>query len=222
MSHTPGEDPSIYPLTGGCACGNIRYSLNTSPLVVHCCQCTSCQRETGTAYGLNAVVEGDEVTLLPSAPSASQLQPTANFPSSMLDDWTPKKSRPGPDHGSDEPVQEIPCPVLIPVPADSGALQYIARCPVCLTPVWSNYSGEPLIKFVRVGSLDSPALLGGPDTYIFMRSKQPFIQIAEDGKPRFDAFYPQKEGVWSPAAMVRREKLLARIMERRKEKALDG
>ncbi|GKT40160.1 uncharacterized protein ColSpa_00341 [Colletotrichum spaethianum] len=235
MSHHADENPSsIFPLEGGCACGNIRYSLNASPLVVHCCHCTCCQRETGTAFALNAVVEGDEVTLLPSTPSASPLQPLASFTDSVRDDWTPKKSRPSATHETDETggsggetaesrlEAEIPSPVILPVPADSGAPQHIARCPLCLTPVWSNYDGTgPLMKFVRVGTLDSPALLGGPDAYIFMRSKQAFVEVADDGKPRFDGFYPSKEGVWSPEALVRRDKLLARILEWRKENGLD-
>ncbi|GJC87080.1 hypothetical protein ColLi_09918 [Colletotrichum liriopes] len=234
MSHQADGDPSsTFPLEGGCACGNIRYSLNASPLVVHCCHCTSCQRETGTAFALNAVVEGDEVTLLPSAPSVSPLQPLASFPDSIRDDWTPKRSGPNAGHETDDAggpggesrdrlEAEIPSPVILPVPADSGAPQHIARCPLCLTPVWSNYDGSgPLIKFVRVGTLDSPAQLGGPDAYIFMRSKQPFIEVANDGKPRFDGFYPSKEGVWSPEALVRREKLIARILEWRRENGLD-
>ncbi|KAK2042988.1 glutathione-dependent formaldehyde-activating enzyme [Colletotrichum somersetense] len=224
---------SVFPLEGGCACGNIRYSLNASPLVVHCCYCTCCQRETGTAFALNAVVEGDEVTLLPSSPSVSPLQPLASFPDSIRDDWTPKLTRPDGNNEINEAggsggkngkggMAGIPSPVMLPVPAESGAPQHIARCPLCLTPVWSNYVGTgPLMKFIRVGTLDSPALLGGPDTYIFMRSKQPFIEIANDGKPRFDDFYPSKEGVWSPEALVRREKLIFRIKEWREENGLD-
>ncbi|WYZ42814.1 hypothetical protein EsH8_VI_000513 [Colletotrichum jinshuiense] len=236
MSYQAGEDSSILPLTGGCACGNIRYSLNASPLVVHCCHCTCCQRETGTAFALNAVVEGDEVTLLPSAPSATPLQPLASFPLSTHDNWTPKQSSSATADGAgsnddrvasetshDKLKDAIPVPVLLPVPAESGSPQHIARCPLCLTPVWSNYDGAgPLMKFLRVGTLDSPALLGGPDTYIFMRSKIPFVQVSDDGKPRFDAFYPQKEGVWSPEALARRAKLLVRIGEWRKEQGLDG
>ncbi|EDP48058.1 conserved hypothetical protein [Aspergillus fumigatus A1163] len=54
-------------MEGGCACGLIRYRLETQPLIVHCCHCTSCQRETGTAFALNAVIESSMVTLLPSS-----------------------------------------------------------------------------------------------------------------------------------------------------------
>lgn len=46
---------------GGCACGDIRYRLLDAPIVVHCCHCTSCQRESGSAFAVNAVIETDKV-----------------------------------------------------------------------------------------------------------------------------------------------------------------
>jgi hypothetical protein len=33
-------------------------------MVIHCCHCTWCQRETGTAFALNAVVEADAIRVL--------------------------------------------------------------------------------------------------------------------------------------------------------------
>ena len=36
----------------------------TKPMFVHCCHCTWCQRETGTAFALNAMIEADRVELL--------------------------------------------------------------------------------------------------------------------------------------------------------------
>ena len=53
---------------GGCACGSIRYRMESKPLFVHCCHCHSCQRETGTAFALNAMIEADRVTLLSGQP----------------------------------------------------------------------------------------------------------------------------------------------------------
>ena len=38
--------------------------LTDRPLFVHCCHCRWCQRETGTAFALNAVIEADRVVLL--------------------------------------------------------------------------------------------------------------------------------------------------------------
>ena len=52
------------PYDGGCTCRQIRYRLITQPLFVHCCHCTWCQRETGAAFALNAMIESDRVQLL--------------------------------------------------------------------------------------------------------------------------------------------------------------
>jgi hypothetical protein len=51
-------------LTGGCACGDVRYRLESAPMFVHCCHCRDCQRQTGTAFVLNALIETDRVTIL--------------------------------------------------------------------------------------------------------------------------------------------------------------
>jgi hypothetical protein len=51
-------------MEGGCACGEARYRLRSTPLFVHCCHCKDCQRQTGTAFVLNALVESDRVDLL--------------------------------------------------------------------------------------------------------------------------------------------------------------
>ena len=53
---------------GGCSCGGVRYRMKTAPLFVHCCHCRWCQRETGSAFGLNAMIEADRVELLQGAP----------------------------------------------------------------------------------------------------------------------------------------------------------
>ncbi len=55
---------SIPPLEGGCTCGGVRYRLTAPPLFVHCCHCTWCQRETGSAFAVNALIESSEVVLL--------------------------------------------------------------------------------------------------------------------------------------------------------------
>lgn len=55
-------------LEGGCTCGEVRYRLTRSPMIVHCCHCRWCQRETGTAFALNAMIETDFVSLLSGKP----------------------------------------------------------------------------------------------------------------------------------------------------------
>lgn len=49
---------------GGCTCRNVRYRLKSEPMFVHCCHCRWCQRETGSAFVLNALIETDRVELL--------------------------------------------------------------------------------------------------------------------------------------------------------------
>jgi hypothetical protein len=49
---------------GGCTCGAVRYRMTSTPMFVHCCHCRWCQRETGTAFALNAMIEADRVELL--------------------------------------------------------------------------------------------------------------------------------------------------------------
>ena len=53
---------------GGCACGEVRYRLNSSPMFIHCCHCLNCQRQTGSAFVINALLETDRVQLLRGAP----------------------------------------------------------------------------------------------------------------------------------------------------------
>ena len=53
---------------GGCTCRQVRYRMTSRPLFVHCCHCSWCQRETGTAFALNAMIEADRVALLAGAP----------------------------------------------------------------------------------------------------------------------------------------------------------
>jgi hypothetical protein len=49
---------------GGCTCRAVRYRLSPPPLIVHCCHCRWCQRETGAAFALNALIETGRVELL--------------------------------------------------------------------------------------------------------------------------------------------------------------
>ena len=53
---------------GGCTCRAVRYRMTARPLFVHCCHCRWCQRETGSAFALNAMIESDRVELLQGTP----------------------------------------------------------------------------------------------------------------------------------------------------------
>jgi len=149
-------------LEGGCACGSVRYRLESEPMFVHCCHCLDCQRQTGSAFVLNALIETDRMTLL-----AGELQPVG-------------------------------------VPTDSGKPHRIFRCPNCQIALWSEYGGRTRMRFVRIGTLDTPAALK-PDVHIYVRSKQPWLQLPP-GVPAFQAYYDAK-GLWPAASLERRRAL---------------
>ncbi len=57
-----------HPLEGRCACGEVRYRLAGRPMFVHCCHCLDCQRQTGSAFVLNAIYELDRIELISGEP----------------------------------------------------------------------------------------------------------------------------------------------------------
>lgn len=62
-------------LEGGCACGDIRYRLTNSPLIVHACHCRDCQRLTGSAFAHNIWIERKFVEMRGAAPVAFSVPP---------------------------------------------------------------------------------------------------------------------------------------------------
>jgi hypothetical protein len=57
---------SVHP-EGGCACGALRYRLASQPMFVHCCHCLNCQRQTGSAFVINLLIEADRLQVLTGA-----------------------------------------------------------------------------------------------------------------------------------------------------------
>jgi hypothetical protein len=55
-------------MEGGCSCGSVRYRLTSAPLFIHCCHCLNCQRQTGSAFVINLLIETDRVELLAGEP----------------------------------------------------------------------------------------------------------------------------------------------------------
>ncbi len=47
-------------LTGGCACGQVRYRINDEPLYTYACHCTDCQRTTGSAFVVHSTVAKED------------------------------------------------------------------------------------------------------------------------------------------------------------------
>jgi hypothetical protein len=63
----PMSEPA-QAFAGGCTCRAVRYRMTSKPMFVHCCHCRWCQRETGTAFALNALIEAARVELLQGQP----------------------------------------------------------------------------------------------------------------------------------------------------------
>lgn len=87
------------------------------------------------------------------------------------------------------------------MPTDSGRPHKIDRCSSCATALWSEYGGVEKLRFVRVGTLDTPGVLV-PDVHIYVRSKLPWVKLP-DGAPAFEAYYDSKT-LWPPASLERR------------------
>ncbi|MFV8817006.1 GFA family protein [Haliea sp. E17] len=157
------SDTTSYPATGRCNCGDIQYRLLREPLFVHCCHCTWCQRETGSAFVLNAMVETASVELTSGTPARSER------------------------------------------PSASGIGQQVYSCPRCEVPLWSHFGGREQIAFVRVATLENPALCP-PDIHIFTTTRQPWVKL-DDSVPVMDEFYRRSE-FWPEAAYQRYQQAL--------------
>ena len=57
-----------YPQRGSCQCQSIRYTITDAPLFTHLCHCTKCQKRTGSAFVLNAMVLEDDFSITEGAP----------------------------------------------------------------------------------------------------------------------------------------------------------
>ena len=113
---------------------------------------------------------------------------------------------------ADRVVLESGDVIVIDTPSSSGKGQKIARCPLCLIALWSNYGGAgDVIRFVRVGTLDDPSPFE-PDIHIFTSTKQPWVQLPA-GKPVFAEFYRPKEQ-WPAASLERYQAAIAAAQAR--------
>jgi hypothetical protein len=110
---------------------------------------------------------------------------------------------------SDRVTELGQAPELVNTPSASGKGQQIARCPHCKVAVWSHYAGAgPVLKFVRVGTLDDPDVLP-PDIHIFTASKQPWV-VLPDGVPAVPEYY-DREKYWPEESKARRRAILRLI-----------
>ena len=63
-----GSKRPTLPMTGGCACGAIRYEVVSFPLLVYTCNCTDCQTRSGSAFALNMPVTASGFRILQGEP----------------------------------------------------------------------------------------------------------------------------------------------------------
>ena len=56
------------PMTGGCPCRAIRYQITSFPLLLYTCNCTDCQRASGSAFALNMPVAARDFHILQGEP----------------------------------------------------------------------------------------------------------------------------------------------------------
>lgn len=49
---------------GDCTCGHVRYQVTSERMIVHCCHCRGCQKNSGSSFALNALFEADRVELI--------------------------------------------------------------------------------------------------------------------------------------------------------------
>ena len=69
---------------GGCACGSVRFRMESAPLFVHCCHCRWCQRESGASFALNALIESDRLRVVDGEPEKT---PTPSNSGKGQDIW---------------------------------------------------------------------------------------------------------------------------------------
>jgi hypothetical protein len=67
-------------LEGGCFCGAVRYRLQSPPMFINCCHCRDCQRQTGSAFVINGVIEADRIKLLNEKPEAVSMATESGRP----------------------------------------------------------------------------------------------------------------------------------------------
>jgi hypothetical protein len=61
-------EPPAFAADGGCTCRAVRYRVLSAPLIVHCCHCRWWQRETGSAFVLNYLIEAERMQSLQGTP----------------------------------------------------------------------------------------------------------------------------------------------------------
>ena len=75
--------PEATTFEGRCSCGEVRFRMGSAPLIVHACHCTECQRLSGGAFAINALIEADRVEIQSGAPEPVAVLGTSGKPQSI-------------------------------------------------------------------------------------------------------------------------------------------
>lgn len=65
---------------GQCFCGSLRYRMHGRPMFVHCCHCKDCQRQSGSAFAINGLIEADRIELNSGQPVAHAMPTDSGRP----------------------------------------------------------------------------------------------------------------------------------------------
>ncbi|HEV2649801.1 MAG TPA: GFA family protein [Rhizomicrobium sp.] len=65
---------------GGCFCGAVRYELLKDPMFVQCCHCLDCQKQTGGAFAINALIETKYINLTKGSPTSTAMPTESGHP----------------------------------------------------------------------------------------------------------------------------------------------
>jgi hypothetical protein len=89
------SEATQFSAAGGCTCRQVRYRLTRTPLIVHCCHCRWCQRESGSAFAINALIEssclelsGGRPQFVPTPSNSGKGQKVARCPACHVAVWS--------------------------------------------------------------------------------------------------------------------------------------
>jgi hypothetical protein len=75
---------TIFPQSGGCQCGAVRYEVTAAPVTVYACHCTECQRQSGSAFAMAAVIPKDHFRVTQGQP---KMFPRRTSPVKVMECW---------------------------------------------------------------------------------------------------------------------------------------
>jgi hypothetical protein len=66
------------PITGGCLCGQVTYTIATQPKLNIVCHCRRCQKQTGSAFSTGALVAKTDIEINGNAKTYTETSDAGN------------------------------------------------------------------------------------------------------------------------------------------------